>query len=348
MPKSPSTPEITGQSETYKKALSILGMAVAATGCNPSEASDFQGDKQCRIILEEGRKEIYCFLKPGEKKQVPPKPLSQTEYEHAKTTRNEMGPAEVVDLRLYGGHFFDLGRIPEMKQENPRTLGKTYIRFPEVKKGSPRALVHFHGNGGQGYGYKNEVNVIRFTKAMQEEGDEVILISPEDGWGNFKPEGKEKDKPGNWRDFNNANTLANLIKFSERLYGHRIKDITLSSFSGGNLGTMKSLRALQKVKDKDPEMASIYERISQIAYFDSATGSEREFVANWAAAHPKGKIWNCYKNGGIYRKGNELLLGALQAKGIHPKQINWETMQWNEGHGVYEDYFRRFTGPRGN
>ena len=189
---------------------------------------------------------------------------------------------------------------------------------------------------------------MQFAKDMQDAGDEVILISPEDGWGNFKPEETYKKKPGNWRDFNDPDTLANLISFAERMHGERVDHITLASFSGGNLGTKKSLRALEKVKETNPEMASVYSRINQIAYFDSATGSERQYIARWATAHPNGQIWNAFNKGGIYRKGNELLLETMEAQGISSDRLNWEYMKFNEGHGIYEEYFKRFTAAEGN
>lgn len=346
MRKTPSKPETTGRSETYKKVIGVLGIALATAGCNESAART-EKEKECRIIIEDGRTEIYCFLPEGtKKKEVPPKPLKKEEVEHAKSTRNEMQAPHVIGMRNYGGQFFKMARLPEMKEENPKARGKVYMRFPEQKPGQPRALVYFHGNGGQGYGYKNEVNVIKFSKAMQEAGDEVILISPEDGWGNFKPEETYKKKPGNWRDFNNPQTLANLISFAERMYGERIGHITLASFSGGNLGTKKSLRALEKVKDKDPEMASLYSRIQQIAYFDSATGSGAPYVARWLKSHPEAKLWSAFNYGSeLYQNGNNVLIDALEKQGVDSR-YHWEKMKWNEGHGIYEDYFKRFTAPQ--
>ena len=154
MQQSPSKPESKVEPSSYRKIMGVLGICLAASSCNKSEASTEDYSRNCRVIIDDARTEIYCFL-PSEHKEEglkPPEKLKQSEIDYAKSRQIEMDAPHIVDMRRFGGQFFEMSRLPEMEKENPKSRGKVYMQFPEKKEGTARALIYFHGNGGQGYG----------------------------------------------------------------------------------------------------------------------------------------------------------------------------------------------------
>ena len=345
-------------SEYAARIASILGICLSSVSCSTSNAETFGhesapsslSDKYegCRTIVEEDRTDIFCFLKEGTRRLIP---VSKEQFKRAKAKNTELTGQERNVLYTLGGDLFNLQHIPGMNEECPTVMQKgsdnaavkVYMRFPEVKDKSPRIIFFLHGNGGQNMAKKDTTNVIEFTREMQRKGDPIILIAPQDGWGNFYPEGREKDEPGNWRDFHDPNTFANLIAFAEGIAKRHATDISLVSFSGGNIGIKKLLGALEKAKEESPEMADLYKMIQRVVYFDSATGEGSEQVARWMDENPNATLWNCYNRDDQYNQGNAVLLETLIAHGISATQIHTEGMKFGfSGHGIFREYYRRY------
>lgn len=358
MPSSPSTPNTGKDSECRSKMIGILGLCLASAACNTGRAEAMPSSDQthidqskydgCRTIIENDRVDIYCFLKEGERGL---RKISQEQIEHANARNGERTSEEMEVLRRHGGHLFNMRRMPWIREECPTVMQKgqngsptkVYMNFPEVKKGNPRIVVFFHGNGGQEMKGKDTTNVIEFNGEMQRTGDPIILIAPQDGWGNFYPEGHEKNKPGNWRDYHNPKTFANLIDFAEGVMGKKGTNITLASFSGGNIGIMKLLKSMEASKEKDSRIAEIYRRIQRIAYFDSATGIGSQQVADWMMTNPTASVRNCYNENSQYNQGNAVLLETLIGQGVSSRRIHTEKMKFGySGHGVFREYYKKF------
>lgn len=349
----PSTPNIGRSSEYFRRIASIVGIYLATTACDTPKTSKSYSDSGCRVLIEGNRELIHCFEPPGKarRRRGAPKKISRKAFRRAKSKASERESNEVIALDTYGGHLFDMERLPEMAKECPTvsergeegTRAKVYMRFPKLKGRKPRIVIYLHGNGGHNLKHSSGMNVIKFTKEMQEKGDPVILIAPQDGWGNYYPEGPEKKQPGNWRDFNDPDAIANLVSFAEGVVGQHVNDITLSSFSGGNIGIMKILRSLERVKGKNPEAKKLYTSIKRIAFFDSAAGEGRHHVARWMAANPKTKVMSCYNRKNYYEQGNTILRKAIEDEGVSPNRITIEKMKKGQGHGVYEKYYKRYT-----
>ncbi|MBN2306595.1 hypothetical protein JXD20_01290 [Candidatus Peregrinibacteria bacterium] len=364
MPLRPS--ENTNSAPDFARRIAgILGISLIMAGCQTEKTEEADIGKRCHTIVENNRTRIFCFL--GEQKPARPfRNVSQEESKHAEARNGERTEKEALTLYDQGGRLFNMRRIPEMSEESPVVMAKgengsptkVYIRLPQdtndkntplTENLKPRMIIFYHGNGGQEMRGSDTTNVIEFTKEMQETGDPIILMAPQDGWANFQPEGREKDEPGNWRDFNDPDTFANLVAFAEGLYGKQAESITLASFSGGNIGVMKTLRALETVKKEQPEMADLYKKIQRIAYFDSATGRGSQYVANWMTVNPEASVWNCYNGGNVYNKGAKILLETLQEQDINPDNIHSEKMKYGySGHGIFRQYYHRFVADRQN
>ena len=347
----------TGHKSSFTQRITqILGLCLAVNACDSNKTDlhdESTEERMCHKLIKDGRERIFCIVDRPREPKKKLRHVSKEEIEFAEAKAGERVGNEAMALYQYGGHLFNMRRIPGMSEECPTVMGKgengtptkVYMRFPEVTDSNPRIVLFLHGNGGQDMKGKATLNVIKFTKEMQKEGDPIILVAPQDGWGNFYPEGPEKKERGNWHDFNDVDTLANLIDFTEGIAGKHATDITIASFSGGNLGVKKILRSLEFAKDKNPEAAELYKKIQQVAYFDSATGSGSQFLANWMKENPKATVKNCFNGGTQYDKGSEIMLEALISQGIDSDRANSKKMKWGyRGHGIFKKYYQDFVG----
>lgn len=335
----------------------ILGLCALTATCgddkdtaeSPATLHGMAETSEMQAVVDDNRVNILRSLETETQPEVIP--VTEDQFKNAETRNGEKTNDEAMVLLQYGGHLFNMQRIPGMEecrtvmQKNAEENSPTnvYMRFPETSDKEPRVIFFLHGNGGQNMKKKDTKSVVEFTKEMQEEGKPLILIVPQDSWGNYYPEGRDKNKPGNWRDFNDPNTFANLIGFAEGVVEKHVSDITLASFSGGNIGIMKILRSLEKIKDTDPEAADLYERIKQIAYFDSATGVGGDFVGRWMSSDSENSVWSHYNGNGKYNQGNTELFKRMTTQGADPGRMHLERMKYgyNE-HGLYGDYFTKF------
>ncbi len=254
---------------------------------------------------------------------------------------------EVNVLQKFGGNIFNTDEIPT--NANKKARGRTYIRLPEnIDQGTPRVVVFLHRNGGANLDITSNENVIGAAKQMQEAGANFILIMPQDDWANKVPEEGYKKKPGNWRDFNDPNTFIGLINFAEVLAGRRVNDISLSSFSGGNIGVKKILRALRRSQGKNPEAARLYHSIQDLTGFDSFTGEGKDEMTKWMLSNPDGTVNMVYDpkaKMGIYENGVSIHRKNASIQGIKPGRfITVEAGNGHGGHGVHPDHFVQLIG----
>lgn len=277
-----------------------------------------------------------------------PRSMSAEEVEKAKTKKNEFMGRETELMKKYGGETFKMSRLPGMAEKHFKARGNVYVNIPE-KADTERVLVFLHGNGDQAFKENTMTNVVECTKKLN-----IPLIAPQDGWANAHP---EKKLPGNWEDLSDPKFFSTLIRFVESRTGQSANRIWIGSFSGGNIGVTKLLRGLEK--SKDSESRDLYDRIKRIAFFDSAMGEEREYVARWMDENSDGRVFSCFNEnaGGLrgmwhngnkaYKSGNDLLRQALEKKHISPSrfQIDQIPKKKSAGHGVApdkcEEYFSK-------
>lgn len=277
-----------------------------------------------------------------------PPSFSKEEVEKAKVKKNEYMGRETELMKKYGGETYKMSRLPGMAEKHFKARGNVYINIPE-KANKKRVLVFLHGNGDQTFRENTMPNVIECIKKLN-----IPLIAPQDGWANAHP---EKILPGNWEDLNDPQFLYTLIRFMEGRTGTSASQIWIGSFSGGNIGVTKLLRALEKGKDSVSK--DLYDRIERIAFFDSAMGEERDHVATWMDENSDARVFSCFNEnaGGIkgrwhngnkaYKSGNNLLRQALEKKHISSSrfQIDQIPKKKSVGHGVApgkcEEYFSK-------
>jgi|GEM_PF-6784154 len=272
-----------------------------------------------------------------------PAEVTQEQVEKARAQKGEMAGGESAFITKYGGEIFNMKRLPEMNSKHPSVKGNVYIRIP--KNADPqRVLLFLHGNGEQAVKEKGSIEaVVQCAEALN-----LPMIAPADGWAGSKSEKKNR-LPGNWADFNDPNFLATLVHFFEGRTGKTIDDLVVGSFSGGNIAVTKMLRGLEG--SKDSEAKDLYERIKRIAFFDSAMGEERDYVARWMDENSDARVFSCFNEnaGGLegwvydgdkaYKAGSGLLKQSLEAKKIPSSRFQIDQIPKNRaaGHGVPPD-----------
>jgi len=181
-------------------------------------------------------------------------------------------------LDKFGGTILEMDKIPG--NENKGYKNNIYINAPEHpekfvdKEGKPvppRVVYYFHGNGGQMTTKGSEgAYIMSQVEKMRANGENVILVIPQ-------------DNKGHWKDMEHPQAFKDMQKTVETLMGGKpIKDISITSFSGGYKGVAHVLRNLRENAEKDPESKKLYKNIKQLGFLDSAYGGSEEF-ASWAA-----------------------------------------------------------------
>ncbi|MBD3328719.1 hypothetical protein GF340_05475, partial [Candidatus Peregrinibacteria bacterium] len=285
--------------------------------------------------------------KPDEKKEdlekMKPKGIpidKDTEQQKEKAektkekTKKSLKKDEKEIQNKFGGEFFDLSKLPFLKGKGvksevhinvPKNLSEFKDENGKVKK--PRLIVFAHGNGGQKYNNSESIKIQKQVKKMRENGDPVILVMPQDGHGK-------------WKDFEKPEVLEEIVGLAEEMTGEDLKqDISLSSFSGGNVAIKKILKSLRENAKKSPVAGIIYKGIKKIAYLDSATGSEAEEVAAWMRSNKAATI-STYYNSEFYENGVKLLQKQLKQEGIDLNRFRAEKIA--KGHGVLGDKFQEY------
>jgi hypothetical protein len=189
--------------------------------------------------------------------------------------KKAISEAEKKVIDKFGGTILEMNKIPG--NENKDYQNQVYVNAPknpekivdkDGKPVPPRVVYYFHGNGSK-IGDSAEA-IMAQVEQMRANGDNVILVMPQ-------------DNKGNWKEMEHPEAFKDMQKTVEALMGGKpIKDISISSFSGGSAGVEKVLKNLRENADKDPEAKKLYKNIRQLGFMDDTDGNANEF-AQWAA-----------------------------------------------------------------
>lgn len=209
--------------------------------------------------------------------------------------------AEKAVLDRFGGTIMEMDKVPGCEgKEYKNTVFVNTPKNPEKfvdkdgKPVPPRIVYYFHGNGGK---IGDDARAIMDqVERMRAQGDNVILVMPQ-------------DNKGHWRDLENPEAFKDMQKMVETMMGGKpIRNISISSFSGGYVGVAKVLKNLRENAASDPESQKLYKNIRQLGFLDSAYGGAEEF-AEWA----KDKNHTLFSNyTAKCESGNRLLEDAIR------------------------------------
>lgn len=242
-------------------------------------------------------------------------------------------------LGISGAEYFDMEKFPGLEEKGYKS--KIVVSMPEdpekFKDKPPRVIFYFHGKNGNAGGSYQQIK--QQVEDMRNEGENVILVAPQD------------DGENQWNEFDKGDAFKDMQKMVEQVAGGKpIRDISIASFSGGYYGVNKVLKNLRERAENDPQAKDLYGRIKHLGFLDSTYGGEStEEFAKWAAADKNNDLAVTYShfNGSESEAGKNDLVKALAARGV--KEDRYRTEELTGGHqNAPKDFGRLMSRERSN